>query len=185
MGGTLLVTRGVLDELQSVSDSSNAGRRARGRRALDTLIELKRDPSVDLVLVEEIGGNPGDPVDSQLVRLSRARGATLFTNDAGLAKLAAALDVRVRSIHALAEALRPEVVAGQQVPVRLTRRGREAGQGVGYLDDGTMVVVEEADHLLGDTVTVTVTNALQTSTGRLIFARVAGHGGPNDPVETA
>jgi uncharacterized protein YacL len=185
MGGTLLVTRGVLDELQSVSDSSNAGRRARGRRALDTLIELKRDPSVDLVLVEDLGGNPGEPVDSQLVRLSRARGATLFTNDAGLAKLAAALDVRVRSIHALAEALRPEVVAGQQVPVRLTRRGREAGQAVGYLDDGTMVVVEEADHLLGDTVTVTVTNALQTSTGRLIFARVAGHSGPDDRVETA
>jgi uncharacterized protein YacL len=174
LGGTLLVTRGVLAELQSVADSSNDGRRARGRRALDTLIELKRDPSVDLVLVEDTGGASGDPVDSQLVRLAKARGGTLFTNDNGLAKLAAALDVRVLSIHALAEALRPEVVAGQQVPVRLTRRGKEAGQAVGYLDDGTMVVVEEADHLLGDTVTVTVTNALQTSTGRLIFARVAG-----------
>src|SRR6185503_14568 len=142
-------------------------------------IELKRDPSVDLVLVEDVGGAPGEPVDSQLVRLARARGATLLTNDNGLAKLAAALDVRVRSIHALAEALRPEVVAGQQVPVRLTRRGRETGQAVGYLDDGTMVV-EEADHLLGDTVTVTVTNALQTSTGRLIFARVAGLGEPGE-----
>ena len=174
LGGTLLVTRGVLAELQSVADSSNDGRRARGRKALDTLIELKRDPSVDLVLVEDTGGAPGDPVDSQLVRLAKARGGTLFTNDNGLAKLAAALDVRVLSIHALAEALRPEVVAGQQVPVRLTRRGKDAGQAVGYLDDGTMVVVEEADHLLGDTVTVTVTNALQTSTGRLIFARVAG-----------
>jgi uncharacterized protein YacL len=163
-----------LDELQSVADSSNDGRRARGRKALDRLVELARDPSVDLVLVEDTGGSPGDPVDSQLVRLAKARGGTLFTNDNGLAKLAAALDVRVLSIHALAEALRPEVVAGQQVPVRLTRRGREAGQAVGYLDDGTMVVVEEADHLLGDTVTVTVTNALQTSTGRLIFARVAG-----------
>jgi uncharacterized protein YacL len=174
LGGTLLLSRRVLDELQSVADSSNAGRRARGRKAMDTLIELKRDPSVDLVLVEETGGTPGEAVDSQLVRLARARGATLLTNDNGLAKLATALDVRVRSIHALAEALRPEVVSGQQVPVRLTRRGRETGQAVGYLDDGTMVVVEEADHLLGETVTVTVTNALQTSTGRLIFARVAG-----------
>jgi uncharacterized protein YacL len=185
LGGTLLVSRGVLDELQSVADSSNQGRRSRGRKALDTLIELKRDASVDLALVEDAGGLPGEPVDSQLIRLARARGGTLLTNDNGLAKLAAALDIRVRSIHALAEALRPEVVAGQQVPVRLTRRGRDTGQAVGYLDDGTMVVVEEADHLLGDTVTVTVTNALQTSTGRLIFARVAGIDNPGESTEEA
>ena len=178
--GTMLITRGVLDELQTVADSSNAGRRARGRRALDTMILLKRDPSVDLLLIEETRPQ-GEPVDSELVRLARTRGATLLTNDSGLAKVALALDVPVRSIHALAEALRPEVVSGQQVPVRLTRRGKESGQAVGYLDDGTMVVVEEADHLLGDTVTVTVTNALQTSTGRLIFARVAGDGGEVPP----
>ena len=178
--GTMLITRGVLDELQTVADSSNAGRRARGRRALDTMILLKRDPSVDLLLIEEARPQ-GEPVDSELVRLARSRGATLLTNDSGLAKVALALDVPVRSIHALAEALRPEVVSGQQVPVRLTRRGKESGQAVGYLDDGTMVVVEEADHLLGDTVTVTVTNALQTSTGRLIFARVAGDSGEVPP----
>jgi uncharacterized protein YacL len=181
LGGTLLITRGVLEELQSVADSSNPGRRARGRKALDALVALRKDPSVDVVLVEEEGwATPGDTVDAQLVRLARTRGGALVTNDSGLARVAAALEVPVRSIHALAEALRPEVVAGDQVPVRLTRRGREAGQAVGYLDDGTMVVVEEADHLLGDTVTITVTNALQTSTGRLIFARVAG-----DPVPEA
>ena len=173
LSGTLLVTRGVLGELQSVSDSSNAGRRARGRKALDSLVAMRRDPAVDIVMVEDVS-TPGEPVDSQLVRLARTRGGVLITNDAGLARVAAALDVPVRSIHALAEALRPEVVAGEQVLVRLTRRGREAGQAVGYLEDGTMVVVEDADHLLGDTVSVTVTNALQTSTGRLIFARVAG-----------
>jgi len=181
LGGTLLVTRGVLEELQSVADSSNPGRRARGRKALDALVGLRKDPSVDLVLVQDEDWTaPGEPVDAQLVRLARTRGGALVTNDSGLARVAAALDVQVRSIHALAEALRPEVVAGDQVPVRLTRRGREAGQAVGYLDDGTMVVVEEADHLLGDTVTVMVTNALQTSTGRLIFARVAG-----DPIPEA
>jgi uncharacterized protein YacL len=176
LGGTLLVTRGVLEELQSVADSSNAGRRARGRKALDALVVLRKDPSVDLLLVRDEPGwiAHGETVDAQLVRLARARGGALVTNDSGLSKVAAALDVPVRSIHALAEALRPEVVAGDRVPVRLTRRGREAGQAVGYLDDGTMVVVEEADHLLGDTVTITVTNALQTSTGRLIFARVTG-----------
>jgi uncharacterized protein YacL len=87
--------------------------------------------------------------------------------------VAAALDVPVRSIHALAEALRPPVVAGEQVQVRLSRRGRESGQAVGYLDDGTMVVVEEADHLLGDTVKIMVTNAIQTSTGQMVFGQVA------------
>jgi uncharacterized protein YacL len=180
LGGTLLVTRGVLEELQSVADSSNPGRRARGRKALDALVALRKDPSVDLLLVhdEEGWAAHGENVDTQLVRLARARGGALVTNDSGLAKVAAALEVPVRSIHALAEALRPEVVAGDRVPVRLTRRGREAGQAVGYLDDGTMVVVEEADHLLGDTVTIAVTNALQTSTGRLIFARVAGDPAP-------
>jgi uncharacterized protein YacL len=180
LGGTLLLTRGVLEELQAVADSSNPGRRARGRKALDALMALKKDPSVDLLLVrdEEGWAEHGQTVDSQLVRLARARGGALITNDSGLAKVAAALDVPVRSIHALAEALRPEVVSGDRIPVRLSRRGREAGQAVGYLDDGTMVVVEEADHLLGDTVTATVTNALQTSTGRLIFARVSG-----DPAE--
>jgi uncharacterized protein YacL len=175
--GTLLITRGVLDELQAVADSSNAG-----RRALDTMILLKRDPTVDLVLIEETR-QQGEPVDAELVRVARARGATLLTNDNGLAKVALALDVPVRSIHALADALRPEVVSGQQVSVRLTRRGKESGQAVGYLDDGTMVVVEEADHLLGDTVSVIVTNALQTSTGRLIFARVAGDGADVPPTQ--
>jgi uncharacterized protein YacL len=175
LNGMLLVPRGVLDELQAVADSSSPSRRARGRRALDILVALRRDPSVEVAFVDDRQWRLGDdPVDARLVRLAKERGGALVTNDSGLARVAAALDVPVRSIHALAEAMRPEVVAGDRVPVRLTRRGREKGQAVGYLDDGTMVVVEEADHLLGDTVTVTVTNSLQTSTGRLIFARVTG-----------
>jgi uncharacterized protein YacL len=174
LGGSLLVTRSVLGELHAVADSSNGSRRARGRRGLDLLVALNRDPTVDMVLVEDEEIVHGEAVDVQLVRLAKARGATLVTNDGNLGKVAAALDVPVRSIHALAEALRPEVVAGDHVQVQLTRRGRESGQAVGYLEDGTMVVVEEADHLLGDTVSATVTNALQTSTGRLIFARVSG-----------
>jgi uncharacterized protein YacL len=172
LAGMLLVTRGVVDELQSVADSSNPSRRGRGRRALDLMIAMKRDPHVNLVLVEEEVSRPGEPIDAQLVRLAKDRGGVLVTNDAGLARVAAALDVPVRSIHALAAALRPQVVAGEQVSLRLTRRGTETGQAVGYLDDGTMVVVEEADHLLGDTVSITVTNALQTATGQLVFGRV-------------
>src|SRR5207253_11146817 len=146
----------------------------RGRRALGLLLALKRDPAVDIVLVEDERIGRGESVDTQLVRLAKVRGGAIVTNDSGLARVAAALDVPVRSIHALAEALRPQVVAGEQIMVRLTRRGRESGQAIGYLDDGTMVVVEEADHVLGDTVTVTVTNCIQTATGQMIFARIAG-----------
>jgi uncharacterized protein YacL len=173
LAGTLLVTRGVVDELQAVADSSNPSRRGRGRRALDLLIAMKHDPHANLVLVGDEVSRPGEPIDAQLVRLAKDRGGVLVTNDSGLARVAAALDVPVRSIHALAAALRPQVVAGEQVSLKLTRRGTDAGQAVGYLDDGTMVVVEEADHLLGDTVSITVTNALQTSTGQLVFGRIA------------
>jgi uncharacterized protein YacL len=172
--GTLLITQSVLEELQSVADSSNPNRRNRGRRALDLLLALKRDPTVDMVLVEHERVDPGEAVDAQLVRLAKSRGGAIVTNDSGLAKVAAALDVPVRSIHALAEALRPQVVSGEQILVLLTRRGRENGQAVGYLDDGTMVVVEEADHLLGDTVTAIVTNSIQTATGQMVFGRIAG-----------
>jgi uncharacterized protein YacL len=139
-------------------------------------VNLTRQPAVYLVLVYGDGDATGETVDAQLLRLARRRGAILITNDSNLAKLAAALDVPVRSIHALADALRPQVVAGERVELRLTRPGRESAQAVGYLDDGTMVVVEEADHFLGQEVSVTVTNALQTSTGRLVFARIADTG---------
>jgi uncharacterized protein YacL len=167
--GTLLVSRCVLEELQAVADSSNPAKRARGRRALDLLIALRRDPSAEVSLVDDAGSS-GEPVDVRIVRLARGRGAALVTNDAGLAKVAAALDVPVRSIHALAEALRPSVFPGETVSLRLIRQGREAGQAVGYLADGTMVVVEEGSGRVGETVDVMVTNALQTPTGQLVFA---------------
>jgi uncharacterized protein YacL len=173
LAGTLLVSRGVLEELQSVADSSDPVRRGRGRKSLELMVALKRDPSVDVLLVDDEPGTGDQSVDTRVVRLARARGAVLITNDNALASVAAALDVSVRSINALADALRPPVVPGERVPLRLIRRGRESGQAVGYLDDGTMVVVEEAEHLLGDTISIAVTNALQTSTGRLVFARVA------------
>jgi uncharacterized protein YacL len=182
LGGTLLVTQSVLEEIQLVADSSNASRRARGRRGLDVLVALKRDPAVDLVLVEDDPtSRVGESVDGRLVRLAKARGAALVTNDSGLGKVATALDVPVRSIHALADALKAHVVAGERIAVNMTRRGRDKGQAVGYLDDGTMVVVEEADHLLGQAVSVVVTNSIQTSTGQMIFGQVAG---TEDPLLT-
>ncbi len=171
LSGTLLVAREVLDELQRVADSSDPVFRTRGRRALDLLVALKRDPSVELVLVEE-PPPPGEAVDARLVRLCRSRGGVLLTNDAALAKLATALEVPARTIHALAEALRTQMVPGERLTLRLSRRGRERGQAVGYTEDGTMVVVEEGGQLVGQTVPVAVTNVIQTSTGQLGFARV-------------
>ncbi len=170
LAGTFLVPRGVLDELQQIADSSDPKRRTRGRRGLDTLRVLQESPAVEVALVEE-GPASGD-VDAHLVRLARDRGATLVTTDSNLAKVALALDVPVRSLHELALALRPPFAPGEDIVVRLTKEGKEHGQGVGYLDDGTMVVVEGGQERLGDDVRVTVTNVLQTSTGRLVFARI-------------
>ena len=145
---------------------------ARGRRGLDLLLTLKHEPSVEVVLVEE-PTDPNEAVDGRLVRLARHRGAVLVTNDSPLAKLASALEVPVRSIHALADALRLQVVPGEALLLRISRPGRERGQGIGYTEDGTMVVVVDADRLVGETVPVSVTNVIQTPTGQLAFARLS------------
>ena len=171
VGGTLLVPREVLDELQTIADSSEPLLRTRGRKALDLLLALKRDPAVDLILVEE-PAVAGEEVDARLVRLCRERGGVLLTNDAALAKLAEALEVPARTIHALADALRTPIIPGERLSLRLTRRGRERGQAVGYTEDGTMMVVEEAGHRVGETVPVAITNVIQTSTGQMAFGKV-------------
>lgn len=169
LSGTLLVLRGVLDELHRIADASDPQRRTRGQRGLQILIELQRSPAVDVLLIEE--EMAGD-VDAQLVLLARDRGASLVTTDANLAKVALALNVQVRSMNELAEAVRPPLTVGEQVMVHLSKEGREHGQGVGYLEDGTMIVVEGGKELLGSEVPVTVTNVLQTPTGRMLFARL-------------
>jgi len=170
LGGVLLVPRGVLGELQRIADSSDANRRGRGRRGLDILAQLQRDPTVEVMLVEEEA--MGD-VDAGLVRLARDRGGAVVTADSNLVKVAHALSVPVRSIHALAAAFRVPFLPGESVHVRLTRPGRDHGQAVGYLEDGTMVVVEEASDRIGTEADVTVTNVLQTSTGRMVFAALS------------
>ncbi len=170
LGGVLLVPRGVLGELQRIADSSDGNRRARGRRGLDILAQLQRDPTVEVILVEEEA--MGD-VDAGLVRLARDRGGAVVTADSNLVKVAQALSVPVRSIHALAAAFRVPFLPGESLHVRLTRQGRDHGQAVGYLEDGTMVVVEDAAERIGSEADVTVTNVLQTSTGRMVFAALA------------
>lgn len=174
VGGTILLHDGVLRELQAISDSSDPGRRSRGRRGLDILVELQKAPTIQFQLVEELGVMD---VDAALVRLARERGASLITVDHNLAKIAEALRVRVAQINALASKFRIPVTAGDGIAVRLVKEGREHGQGVGYLEDGTMVVVERADDRIGTTVEVKVTNVIQTTTGRMVFAALASEAG--------
>jgi uncharacterized protein YacL len=169
LGGTLLVTTGVLRELQAVADSSDPARRSRGRRGLEVLGRLRESVDVDLMVVDH---EPDGDVDASLVRLARHRGATVVTTDANLVKVAQALDVPARSLAELAQALRPAVLPGEEVRVHLSRPGRDHGQAVGFLDDGTMVVVEAAGDLIGTEVRAVATNILQTPTGRMVFARL-------------
>jgi uncharacterized protein YacL len=169
LSGDLLIHTGVLRELQTIADSSDPKRRSRGRRGLDTLAELKRAATIDVHLVEEDGV---PDVDASLVALARDRGASLITTDHNLAKVARALSVPVPSLNELAAAFRQPVVPGDELEIELVKQGREHGQAIGYLDDGTMVVVEAATERLGAKVPVTVRNVIATATGRMIFANL-------------
>jgi uncharacterized protein YacL len=165
--GTVLLHDGVLRELQSISDSSDPGRRTRGRRGLDVLVEMQKAPTIQITLVEEAGVID---VDAALVRLARETGSSLITVDRNLALVAEALRVPVAQINALASKFRQPFSSGDELVVRLVKEGREHGQGVGYLDDGTMVVVEAAADRIGQLVDAKVRNVIQTATGRMIFA---------------
>ena len=171
VAGTILLHEGVLRELQAISDASDPHRRGRGRRGLDVLVELQKAPTVQFQLVEEAGVLD---VDAALVRLARERGAQLITVDHNLAKVAEALRVPVAQINALASRFRVPYTAGDELSVRVVKEGREHGQAVAYLDDGTMVVVERAADWIGSQVEVRVTNVIQTTTGRMIFAALNG-----------
>jgi len=165
--GPLLVPRSVLLELQRVADSADVLRRNRGRRGLDILSRLQRDFSTVRIL-----DDAGEPdVDSQLVALARAHHASIVTTDFNLSKVAELQGVRVLNVNQLAQALRPAVLPGEELSVHVIRDGKEAGQGVAYLEDGTMIVVEGGKRFIGETPEVVVTSVLQTSAGRMIFAR--------------
>ena len=167
--GRMLVPTPVLAELQGLADAGDDLRRARGRRGLEVLAALRREPNVDVEILED--DVPGVPeVDAKLVRLCLDRTAALLTLDTNLAKAAALAGVRVMNLHALAQALRPPVTAGEEVSVLLIKPGKEHGQAVGYLDDGTMMVVERARESVGKELAVVVTSVLTTANGRMVFA---------------
>ena len=168
--GRVLVPGFVLRELRQIADSPDGLRSNRARRGFEALERLRQLPRLavetDARDFAEVRG-----VDGKLVALARATGGRLVTNDVALARRAAEDGVTALSVSELAEALRPVVLTGESLAVRVIREGREAGQGVGYLDDGTMVVVDRGRRLIGRTVQVTVTTVRQTSAGRMIFAR--------------
>jgi uncharacterized protein YacL len=170
MHGTLLVATPVLGELQGLADAGDDLRRSKGRRGLQTLEALKREPSVTVDIIDD--DVPAVPeVDAKLVRLCLDRNLGLLTFDTNLAKAAALSGVHVMNMHALALALRPPVSAGDDVVVHLLRAGKEAGQAVGYLDDGTMVVAERSRDHVGEEVAVRVTSVLTTANGRMVFGQ--------------
>ncbi|MCW2777480.1 MAG: domain nuclease [Frankiales bacterium] len=168
--GEVLVPNAVLGELQGFADAGDDLRRAKGRRGLELLEALRREPGVDLQVLDlDVPGV--HEVDAKLVRICLDSGAALLTLDTNLAKAASLAGVQVLNLHALALALRPPVAAGDEVPVLLLKAGKEAGQAVGYLDDGSMVVVERGRDRVGSEVPVRVTSVLTTANGRLVFGK--------------
>jgi uncharacterized protein YacL len=166
--GTLIVPQFVLQELRHVADSPDALKRARGRRGLDVLSRIQKSP-VEVRVVDEDFPRLHE-VDSKLVALAIRMQAKVLTNDYNLNKVARLQGLEVLNINELAAALRPVLLPGEVLSVQIVREGKEPGQGVSYLEDGTMVVVENAARMVGRTLEVTVTSVLQTSAGRMIFA---------------
>ena len=168
----LVVPRFVLTELQAVADSSDRLRRGRGRRGLDILNRLRTKPEVELEIFDrELAEFSGQSVDLKLVLLAKHLGGKVVTSDYNLNKVAQLHEVDVVNLNDLANALKPVFLPGEALQVQIVKAGEEAGQGVGYLDDGTMVVVEGAREQVHKQVRVTVTSVLQTSAGRMIFGR--------------
>jgi uncharacterized protein YacL len=170
----LVVPRFVLQELQGIADSSDKLRRNRGRRGLDILNRLQKSAGVEVQIhdaeIQELAGIR--EVDQRLVVLAKHLSGKVVTNDYNLNKIARLQGVDVINLNDLANALKPIVLPGEALTVKLIKRGEEPGQGVGYLDDGTMVVTEQGAYHLGETVRLTVTSVLQTSAGRMIFGRI-------------
>jgi len=180
LAGPLLVPRFVLRELQHIADSSDAMRRARGRRGLDILNKLQKDATVPLVIHED-DGEPGVEVDAALVTLARKLRCPIVTNDFNLNRVAGLQGVKVLNVNELANAVKSIVLPGQELSLKVIQEGKEAGQGVGYLEDGTMVVVENGRRAVGSTVTVMVSRVLQTAAGRMVFAQARSSVPGDDP----
>ena len=170
VGGALVIPKFVLAELQRVADAGDPSRRARGKRGFEMVQSLQKLPGARVEVIDrDVPDVPA--VDEKLVVLARTLNARIATNDTALQALAEVRGVTALNLNALASALRPAVVPGETMQIQILREGREPGQGVGFLDDGTMVVVDQGKRHVGRTIEITVTNVRQTSAGRMIFGR--------------
>jgi uncharacterized protein YacL len=179
IGGPLVVPQFVLNEVQGIADSADGLKRARGRRGLGILEKLQGLEGAEVRISDQDYPKIKE-VDGKIVAAAKATGATVITNDFNLSKVAELQGVHVLNIHQLAHALRPVVLPGEELRVTLQKPGKETGQGVGYLEDGTMVVMDGGASRLGESVQATVTSVLQTSAGRMIFARPLGEDGAGE-----
>jgi uncharacterized protein YacL len=168
--GTLLIPRFVLNELQYIADSPDTLRRQRGRRGMEVLTELQKDSNIP-VHISDIDVEGVREVDDKLVILARQMRCPILTNDYNLNRIAELQGVTILNVNELANAVKSVLLPGETLGIRVIQEGKEPGQGVGYLDDGTMVVVENGRDYLGQEIMVTVTKVLQTAAGRMIFAR--------------
>ena len=169
--GNLVIPHFVLDELQRLSDSSDNLKRAKGRRGLDLIHELQ-DMTGHVVIVRDLEYDAFQDVDSKLIALAKDTGSAVVTNDFNLNKVASIQGIRVLNINDLANAVKPVVIPGEEMTAYLLREGKESGQAIAYLQDGTMIVVEGGRKYIGNKIRVAVTSVLQTSAGRMIFAKV-------------
>ena len=180
---SLIVPRFVLGELQTLADSRDSIKRERGRRGLDILNQLQRSREIDLT-IHDSGGEDGElTIDAQLVRIAKVLHARLLTNDQALCQVARLQEVPALNLSDVARALRPVVVAGDELELNLIKEGRDPHQAVGYLADGTMIVVNQARPHIGQVATVVVSSALQTAAGRLVFAELKENSKIRGPLE--
>jgi len=174
MEGPVHVPKFVLEELQQIADSSDSLKRARGRRGLDILNQMQKE--MDLMVSESRLDNSTEEVDARLVRAAQEMNGAIVTNDYNLNRVAELQGVPVLNINELANALKPVVLPGEEMRVTIIREGKEKEQGIGYLDDGTMIVVEGARRLIGEALFVSVTSVLQTVQGKMIFGKIRENG---------
>ena len=176
--GLIIVPQSVLKELQKLADSTDTLKRNRGRLGLENLNRIQEDPEISIEIYDDFSEPDADSleVDSHLVSIAKKIGGSVVTNDYNLNKVAVLQGVDVLNINELANALKPIFLPGEQMEVQIIKHGKETGQGVAYLDDGTMIVVEGGDGYIGSNIKVAVTSILQTVAGRLVFAKPAKNG---------
>ena len=180
--GVMLIPKFVLNELQHIADSTDSFRRDKGRRGFEVIRAMQNDPAVETEMIEE-DFHDVQEVDAKLVQLALKLDAKILTNDFNLNKVAELQGITVLNINQLAGSVRPNVVAGEELTVKVTREGKEHHQGIGYLDDGTMIVIKNGRQYVGETVDIIVTQTLQTNAGRMIFARLKGDETESDEPE--